>query len=329
MPSSTFRVGVANVQVSVDDAASLPSLSTLSFTASAEAPTSVLRNDVKRGLDTTTTYQVMLGLVGRDDTSTGYTVGYCSPGSGILAPISGQGIRITVPVGSWPPGYQKAACVAIFLKIGGADWQLAEFAYLDTQYDFNHMVVARPMPAAPIFTEALLRSSTADAILGDRSPKGYTYLALSPTTGGVEVTRETSSVPLNPDTGNQFNLTTARTASIKFELLANGVADIIRGNAGNTATFTVGGIVYEVGQMSMNSALALVTGNKPVKLFMPPDNNGRQEVRLYLGQNVQNQEGNTEEWKKDAFAGVTYVWSPAAFDTLINAQHTEIIYKRS
>lgn len=328
MPSQSFRIGVANVSIPVDDSTSVPSLSTLTFTASAVSPTVLDNNDVNQALPTSTNMQVIIGLMGRDVTNGGYTIGYCSPGSGIVSLTTGQAIEVKVPVANWPANVNKAIAAAIFLKIGASDFYLSNFAYIDPTVDFSFLIKAKPLASAPTFTSALLQSVTADDTLGDRSPLGITYRALSPTTGGVTVNREVSEVSIDPDTGNQFSVATTRTASISFQLLANDIRDVVAGNAGLYAQYTSGGAVFKQAQMSLNTAAALITGNKPLKLVLPPDSLGVQEIRLYLGQLVQNQQANTEAWTKSATTPITYTYSPASIDKLINNQHTEIAYSR-
>ena len=96
MSSKTFPVGVAGVQVPDISADTLPSLSGLTFTASGHTYTKRNLNGAKRALDTSATYQVILTLLGMDDTNNGYTVGYASPSSGDLTISAGQGIIVTI-----------------------------------------------------------------------------------------------------------------------------------------------------------------------------------------------------------------------------------------
>lgn len=330
MPSQTIRLGPAQVSLAESDVAtSLPSLVGLTITASAITPTSLVRNDLNLKLDTSATYQVMIGLVGEDQTNGGYTVGYCSQGSGIVSLTTGQVIQVSVPNASWPANFSKAAAVALFLKINSADWQLAGFAYLDDQNDFYHTIKAKPLPDAPKFTTAVLRSTTADSVLGDRAGTGYTYTSLTPTTGGVTVNRETTTVSVPIDTAADFQLTSARTATISFQLLSNNIVDVVRGNAGNFAQYTAGGATFQEAEMSINVAVARVTGNKPIKMLLPPDSLGRQEVRLYLGQLTTNQTGNSEAWTKTAPTPIGFTFSAVPMDKLLQSQHGEISYLRS
>ena len=327
MPSQSFRVGVANVQLSVDSSTALPALTTLAFTASAITTTTTLVNDVKTALSASPTYQVMLGLVGRDTTNQGYTVGRCSPSSGNLTITAGQGIRISVANAAWPANFNEAVCVAVFLKIGAADFQLAEFAYIDTANDFVHTVTTQPSPTAITKTAAILQSTTADDDLGDREPLGFTRVLLGPTQGGVQVSGNTGNVPFDPDNGSPFQLATFRTTGVSFSVLTNGLLDVVRANAGNYVKYTLSGTIYEETQMSLQTAQALVTGNKPLWITLPRDPvSGQQEVRLLLGQLTRNQSGRNESWTKNAPTTLQYNFQAAALDRLLTDQHTEIGY---
>ena len=330
MSSKSFRVGSATVALSVDDSTSIPSCASLTFTASAATPTDLLLNDINTALPTSTNMQVIVGLVGRDSTNGGYTVSRTSVSSGNLTVTSGQGILVTVVNANWPANFDKAICAAIFLKIGSSDFYLADLAYIDTSTDFKHMIMARPVQGAQQFTSALLQSTTTDTVLGDRAGLGVTYRNLTPKTSeGLTITRNTSTVNISPDTGPDFTLTTARSVTLSFQLLANDLRDIVAGNSGLYSQYSSGGLNIKESQMSLQTASAKVTGNRPIKVVLPPDNQGIQETRLYLGQLTQNQEGNTETWGRDAFAAIGYTFSAVPTDALLDNVHTEISYRSS
>lgn len=328
MPSKSFRTGVPTVQIPVESSTSLPSLATLTFTASAVTPVDSSLNDVRRALDPSVTYQVSIGLLGRDSTTGGYTVGRCSPSSGDLTISAGQGIQISVQNEDWPAGVEEAFAVAVWLKSGAGNFALCQYAYMDPDADFVTAVFARPTSESMRKSITLLQSASSDDDLGDRDAKGFTFRTPTPTSGGVQISRDVSTVTFTPDTANDFQGTTTRTASISFELLQNDVKDIVDANAGTYIKHTFEGTTYEESQMSLFSASARLTGNKPLKLVMPQDGNGYQEIRLYIGQLTQNQEGNQESWTKDNQTTVSYSYSPAPLDTLVQGVNTEITYKK-
>lgn len=328
MPSKSFRTGVPTVQIPVESSTALPSLSSLTFTASAVTPTDSSLNDVRGALDASVSYQVSIGLLGRDATTGGYTVGVCSPSSGALSISAGQGIQISVQNEDWPSGVEEAFAVAVWLKSGAGNFALCQYAYMDPDVDFVTTVMARPTSQSLRKSITLLQSSSADDDLGDRSALGYTFRTPTPTSGGVQIARDVSTVSFTPDTASDFQGTTTRTASISFELLQNDLKDIVDANAGTYVKYTFEGTTYEESQMSLFSAAAKLTGNKPLKLVMPQDNNGYQEIRLYLGQLTQNQESNNESWTKDNQTTVSYSYSPAPLDTMVQGVNTEVTYKK-
>lgn len=65
MPTEQVRIGVPQIFLSVDSSTAVPTCAALAYTASAQSYTETLNNDTPRGLSTTDTYQVMIGLVGR------------------------------------------------------------------------------------------------------------------------------------------------------------------------------------------------------------------------------------------------------------------------
>jgi hypothetical protein len=272
--------------------------------------------------------QVIVGLVGRDATNGGYTVGRTSVSSGNLTVTAGQGILVSVTNANWPANFDKAICAAIFLKIGSSDFYLADLAYIDTAADFKHVVIAKPALGTNAFTSALLQSTTADAVLGDRAPLGVTYRTLSPKTSeGATIARQVSQVTVSPDTSQDQQFASARSVTISFQLLANDIKDIVAGNAGNYVSYSSGGYNFKEAQMSIQTSASRITGCKPVKLILPADNQGVQEVRLYLGQTVQNQNENTEQWGRDSFASIGYTFSANPTDALLDGVNTEIQFK--
>ena len=331
MPKTSFRVGVSTVSISQPTGTLIGSASSVGFTAAATTPTSLIINDVKSALSSVST-QVILAFVGQDTVNGGYTVTQSTSACGAVTPTAGQGILVNIPVANLSSVTNIGNCpaVAVFIKQGAANYVLAEFAYLAGSSDFNHMIMANPLQSAPSgFTAAQLTNATATTVLGSRFAGGWTFTSLSPTTGGVTVNREVATVNISPDTAGDFNVATTRTASIEFSLLPNDVINVVQGNAGNYTQYTASnGNVIQEAQMSLFTAAALILGNNPMTMLMPPDSNGIQEVRLYLGQLLQNQTANTEAWVKTATTPIKYTFSAAPIDSLINSNHTEVIYKQ-
>lgn len=256
-------------------------------------------------------------------------MGYCSPSSGNLA-ITGNthGIKVKVLNASWPANFDLAICAAIFLKINAANFQLAGFAYIDPTTDFTHMIAAKPLRVAPRFSNATLQSSTADSILGDRTPLGVTYEEITPTTGEFNFRRPLNQVSVSPNNAPDFQVATGRGVGITFQSLANDIKTFVRAAAGIYVKYSDGTDVVEESQMSLNTAQAILKGNRSVQVFLPADSTGNQEVRLLIGMLTVNQTELTEAWSKSATTPVTFQFDPAALDKLISNQHTEISYLR-
>lgn len=324
----SYKIGVAQAQIAVDaPLVTVPSLATLTFSACANTPTSSLAQDGRTNLSASDTYQIVLGLVGRDATNGGYSVSRCSHSSGNIVVTAGQGIQVKVVNTDWPASYNGSIAVAIFIKVNSQDFQLAKCAYLDTGNDFVSTVLVKPLPAVVQIPVATLQSVTTSNELGDRTPIGVTWLPLTPTEGGVTVTRNVTNVNVNPDTQAAFDVATTRSTNISFQLLLNEIVDVIRGNAGVYIEQTSGGHTIYEGEMALNTASAILSGNKAIKLFMPLSGDGTQEVRLLLGNLQQNQQANTENWKKDGTTTIGFNFTAAAQDYLLVNVPTEALYR--
>ena len=189
MATDAFKAGPAEIGVSKVNTTSLPAFSTLAFTASGVSLTDSVFNSAQRNLDSTVTYQVCLAPIGADTTTSGYSVGRASPSSGNLTITSGQAIRVSVAVGAWPANYQYGF-VGIFLKQGNGDFQLAGIFEPSTSVTSEALVLMKPDSAAETFTLANLQAANNplnQKALGDRTPKGYDWVSINPTSGPVVV----------------------------------------------------------------------------------------------------------------------------------------------
>lgn len=332
MPSQSFRIGPAQVSIYTPTGTLIPPASSVGFTAALKAPTTIYLNSPKKALSLGTPYQVIWAFVGNDVVNGGYTVTVASSAAPAVTPIlSTPAIYVNIPAANLPAGAVNTPAVAIFLKAGNGSYTLAEFAYLDVNsgLDFNHTITEAPLFSNPgPFSAALLTSDTADSTLGSRLPGGWSKSVLTPTTGGVTVTRQVTQVTVSPDNTADFQVVTTRTAQISFQLLSNDIQNIVQGNSGSFVQYTsTQGKTIQEAQMSLNTAAALITGNNPMALLMPPDAQGLQEVRLYLGQLLQNQSQNEERWVKDGTTPVSFQYNAVSVDRLTNSMNTEIQYK--
>ena len=323
-----IRIGVPSISLSVDTLLGVGSASALVFSACALTPTDVLVNDVNQPLLATDTYQVIVGMVGRDGTNKGYTVGQTSISSGDLSVTAGQVIEVKVANAAWSTvyGFNKAICAAIFLKINAADFQLVKFAYIPDTDDFTTVIMAKPLRVAPKFASSLLTATTADPILGDRVPLGITYAEITPTTGAFDVKRPVATVTVSPNTSPDFPMVTSRGVSVAFQSLINDIKEFVRAAAGLYAKYNSGGLVIENAQMSLVTAFAFLRGNRALKIVMPPDQFGAQETRILIGTLAVNNTEINENWSKSGTTPCSFVFDAAPMDSLITNQHSEIIF---
>jgi hypothetical protein len=328
MPNISTIIGVPQIFLSVDSAVGVPAVSSLTFTASGVTPDDLLINDTQSALSTSDTYQVIVGLVGRDPKG-GYTVGYCSPSSGNLTITAGQVIKVSVLNANWPANFNYATAAVIFLKTNAGNFQLCQFSYIDPSDDFITFIPTKPLRAAPSFTSALLQSTTSDPILGSRSGLGVTYLEITPTTGTFTFRNPVSNVTVSPNNAGDFQIATNRSVGVEFQSLSNDLKAFVQSAAGNYVSYTTGGSTYKEARRALNTAQAILRGNKPIQVFMPPDPTGAQEVRLLVGQLTVNQTELTEAWSKTATTPVTFRFDAASLDRLINNMHTEISYLKT
>lgn len=191
------------------------------------------------------------------------------------------------------------------------------------------MIVSKPLRVSPRFSTAVLTASTSDPILGDRAPLGVTWEEITPTTGDFNFRRPVQSVNVSPNTGPDFTVATGRGTGISFQSLVNDIKTFVRAAAGIYVKYTdSNGDVIEEARLSLNTAQAILRGNRAVQVYLPPDNTGNQEIRLLIGMLTFNQQELTEAWSKGATTPVTFQFDPASLDKLITNQHTEVEYNR-
>lgn len=332
MAIQTYRIGVPKVflpqRLSSDVGNKIAAVHALTFTASAATPTSLLLNDANPDLDTTASYYVTIAPVGEDKTNGGITFGATSPVTGPITVTAGQGILVNVANANYVSNMSSAMAMAVFLRKNSGNYQLQGYAYIDPSNDFNYMITSEPLATASSYTAALLQSTTADDAIGSRVPYAITYAALTPTTGGVNVSRDVASVTVSPDNAPDYQLATARGTTITFGLLPNDIKQVVQANAGNYAKYSVsGGHIVETSNMSLATAVALITGNMPLKLVLPPDANRVQEIRLYMGTITQNQSSGAEPWSKTSTTPLQFTFANVLVDALLNDVQVEVCYK--
>jgi hypothetical protein len=316
----SFRIGVARVYLPTSTTSALGSFSTLAPTASATNLLDSAVNDVQSTLDTTAAYSFIIAPIGEDKVYGGYTLG---PGSQVFGPVTvsaNQGILINIPSSSFPSNLSMAGGIAVYMKKNSGNYQPLGPTVMDPNgNDYNFIVVNEPLSGAAAVTAAQLQSSVADpTFFGSRAPYGYLWLALSPTEGGVTVSYDTNEIPIKPDTGTNFNAVAGRGTTISFKLLANDLKNVIQSTAGNYAQVTDRlGHTISTATMSLQTAVAIIQGNKPFKMQLPPDANKISELDVFFASINQNQTPTTLSWTKTATAPVSFVVPTVNADTLL------------
>lgn len=339
MSSQTYftRIGAAKVRLPVRLNTTLPNLSSLVFTASAiNAAGSMLDavvNDQNSALDSTASYYVTLVLLGEDRTNGGLTYSASSPVSGPIT-VSGTnpGILINIAAANFPSNMNKAYAMGVMLRKNSSDYALAAYGIIDTNgNDFNYTLNFEPLPSQTLYPIGTLNTATADYAtypeLGSRVAYGVSFSPSLRTTGGVEVGRDVNAITVAPDNSTDYPQKAGSGTTIRFAVLSNTVKQIVLANSGNYAKVTTpGSHTVQTAAMSLQTAVSITTGNVPVQLLMPPDENRNVEVRYYLASVSVNPVGNSERWTKTATAPVQYNVVTANQDPLLNDVSVEISY---
>lgn len=334
MATDAFKAGPAEIGISKVNATSLPALSSLAFTASGIALTDSVFNSAQRNLDSTVTYQVCLAMIGADTTTSGFSVGRASPSSGNLTLTSGQVIRVSVAVGAWPSDYQYGF-VGIFLKQGNGDFQLAGIFEPSTSGTSEALVLMKPDPAAETFTLTNLQAATNplnQKALGDRTPKGWDWVSISPTSGPVVMALAAgNTITFTPNNSGDFTGVGARPVSVQFQGMQNSEDNLARASAGDWGEWTTaGGDVAQQGQFGFNTAQVILKGNQPLRMDFPadPETGSRTRV-LFFGLLLQNNEEVSLAWSKTDQTVIPYNYQAAPLDKLFNNQVTTYTYNVS
>ena len=329
MAIESFLLGPAQVYVPQRSTTVVTGLSGIRCDISAVSPTDILNNSTSANLDTTATYSVAVCPLGGDTTVGGLTLAGGTGAIGTVSVTSGQGIRVSIASTGLPANTDKAYAYGVFLKKNSGNYKLVDYAYVDVDNGFEYLIMsdADSQISYPLATLTAITYSSTYPELGDRSAKGVVFTRYR-TSGGVTVNRETEDVPINPDDGGNYTLPTARTASLQFSILQNTLKQVVLANAGKFGLFTgLNGHTITVGNMSMQTAVAQVTGNLPFKLVLPPDANKVREIRLYLAMISTNKTGASERWSRDAATLLTFNVSPTNIDPLLADVSNEVSYK--
>lgn len=282
----------------------MPSANAISYTASGSTLDDLVSNSILNPLATGVNYEVVLALVGNDQTTKGLSYSRSTPSSGVLT-LTGNNnaIAVTIPNASWPTNYQYAGFVAVFLKQGSADaFQLAACQAIDTTNDMVIFILAAPQSTANKYTISQLNSTStiSDNSLGDRKPTGYDFFQITPTTRDI-TQKDTvpAQITFTPNTSADFNVATTRGFDVEFFSEANDVKTLIQAGAGDYGSKVIGGVTYKQSARAINTAQIKLPGVMPLVIIMPPDPVlGVGETMLCTSLLLQNQDELSLAWSK-------------------------------
>lgn len=329
MSTRSIRIGAAKAYFPLSTTSAVAGFSgaspTLTWTASSVLALDTLVNGENPVLDTTAQYYFIIAPLGEDKLNGGYTIGSGSP---IVGPLTVDGSTTTgfclqILAANFTTNLNKAGGVLIFMRKNSSDYIPHSIAVVDVNgNDFSTLIVNEPTPGAVGYTAAQLQTAVADTTMpfGSRAPYGYQWVLLSPSTGGIDVSFDVNQVPVSPDNSPDYTAVAGRGCSFSLKLLANAVKDIIRANAGNYAKFTLPGStkIVEVATMANQTAISLISGNKPWKLLLPPDANRVSEVQVFYAATTQNQTGGNMLWSKSQTTPVDISVQNINVDTLLD-----------
>lgn len=330
------RVGAAKVRFPVKLSSALPNLSgtaTLTYTASATTPTDYLLNEGFSPLSTTDNYYVCLVLLGEDKINGGVTYTQASPVSGPIAPTGNTpGILINVAAANLISGMTNAYAMGVMVRKNNSDYALAAYSIIDRNgNDYNFTLINEPLPSQTLYPIAALQTATADYTnypeLGSRVGYGCSFSPPFRTTGGVSIQRTVDTVQVNPDNSTAYPLATARGTTVTFSVLQNSMKNVVLANAGTyTLTAVNGSHRVETANMSLQTAVALTTGNVPVQIVYPPDAQKAVQISYLLASVTTNPVGTNERWAKDSTTPLNYSVSTTNVDPLFNDVSVELNY---
>jgi hypothetical protein len=332
MTYKPFRLGTAKVflpkRTSTQLSATL--VQSLTWTASAQTAGDIVQKTANPSLEAGAQYYVTIAPLGEDRTNGGLTCTKPAPMSGpisITDPLT-QTITLAVAASSFPTNMENAFAMTVWMKKGSGNWKRQGYGYIDGENGFNYSIDCEPMTSAQGYTESQLYSITNDdEDLGDRSPYTVEYVQLTPKTAeGLQIDRNPTLVTVSPDTSQDAQLKSASGAALRFRLLSNSMKDIVNANGGTYSSFTsrLDGSTIKQSQMSLQTAVAQLTGNLPFKVVYPIDSSKVAETKIFLNCVAEPQTSSSEQWGRDNVMAVEYTINGIAFDTYLQDVHAEV-----
>jgi hypothetical protein len=320
MPSDIPGLGVGTIYVQEDTTSgSLPSLAAATIGAAALTPTRFVRSSNLRPVGGNGTYKVAVASFGIDRVNGGYTFGIASAVSSGVTPTAGQGINVRIASSEYAAltNVDLAVGFAIFLQKGSASPQLLNIGIVDTSQDFSFLVMTEANPAAAKVSTANLAAATVTTQDGSRAPGGVNFVKHR-TSGGVRRRHRATTVPYTPDDSVDSTLTTARAVDLEFNVLSDGLDDLMLAQGGDFVIYTdTNSQVVSQGAADLYTTTCNISGNKAIKYDMANRTDGSHITCLHIGNVVNNQQEWTEERRKNEASTIPYLLSATSIDRLL------------
>ena len=334
MSAKVYRSGSIKVYLPKDEPTiASSSLGSLVFTASTATFTDANNNDRRSDLDTTATYQVILSALWHDPVNKGYGMVQSSSGSGLLAPTTGEGIVVSVAPADWPANYAYASFIMVWLSKNGGPFFLHSIYPPDTSNTWAAMIITDVQPDAIQETSAFLMSTSTNSTYPSRTGFwGVSFESAGDTEDGVTLEDTADLLPYKPDQSSNYQLAITRGLKATFSVLNNNISDFVKSRAGEYTKFAVGANTYEMSLRAYQSASAVATGNRPVRMVFPIDSHKAVEV-LYLAAALKEiQTGGSTNWGKQSPPKLNYTIEITNMDTTLQSVHvvsSRIMYPTS
>lgn len=280
-----------------------------------------LNNDRRNNLEASAEYQFLFEIMGEDSTRKGYTVTAGSQASGIASvttPAS-QGVLLTIAASAWSgvSNASRAQGLQVWMKKGSGNYQLHSIVPIDTTNTFQTVIFTEPTVDALTKTIAVLQGGASDEDLGSRVALGGDMSLTGTTQGGVTIEDSTDEIQYSPDTSTDFALAVTRGMTVTFSTLNNNMYDIARARAAEYVRWTDGGVDYQQSNRVYQAAGAIATGNAPLRLIYPIDENKAVEDLWMYASLTQNQSGGSTVWGKESPPVIDWTFSTINMDSLL------------
>ena len=139
---------------------------------------------------------------------------------------------------------------------------------------------------------------------------------------GLALEDVAEQIQYRPSTSTNYQLAITRGLRVSFKILQNNPSNFVAGTAGEWVRYQDSNNAWnEVALRAYQSASAINTGNWPLKLIFPINQNKAQEVLYMYAAVRQNQTGGTSQWGKGGPPAISYLFETINADTILQGVH--------